>query len=195
MKNKIFILLILCIVLFGFVYFFGKQNRQTQVSLTPTPSVSIIPSASISATTAQTVLGVRTKTLGCQAVNALPDRDCTPGAVFPSVTKDDICVSGYAKSVRNVSTEEKSQVFAQYGIVTHSPGEYEVDHLISLELGGSNDIANLWPEAANPTPGFHEKDKVENYLHDQVCNGTMSLQDAQQQIVSNWLEIYQKLPR
>jgi hypothetical protein len=27
-------------------------------------------------------------------------------------------------------------------------GAYEVDHLIPLELGGDNVIANLWPEAA-----------------------------------------------
>ena len=33
---------------------------------------------------------------------------------------------------------------------------------MSLELGGSNDIKNLWPEAALPTPGFHEKDAVED---------------------------------
>ena len=49
----------------------------------------------------------------------------------------------------------------------------------------SNDIANLWPEAASPTPGFHQKDEVENYLHDQVCSGAMSLKDAQTEIATN----------
>lgn len=42
--------------------------------------------------------------------------------------------------------------------------------------GGSNNIANLWPEAASPKPGFHEKDQVENYLHDQVCSGAISFE-------------------
>ena len=69
-------------------------------------------------------------------------------------------------------------MYAEYGISSHTTGEYEVDHLISLELGGSNDISNLWPEAANPKPGFHKKDSVDNYLHDQVCSGAISLQDA-----------------
>jgi hypothetical protein len=38
-----------------------------------------------------------------------------------------------------------------------------------LEPGRSNSIRNLWPEAALPEPGFHEKDKIENDLHRQVC--------------------------
>ncbi len=139
-------------------------------------------------------IGQRSKNSGCAAHNALPDSACTPGAIIPNATKDQICTPGYSSSVRDVPTSEKDQVYGEYGITQHSAGEYEVDHLISLELGGSNDIANLWPEAASPKPGFHEKDKVENYLHDQVCNGAVSLQDAQRQIATNWLSIYQSMP-
>jgi len=35
---------------------------------------------------------------------------------------------------------------------------------------------------------------VENYLHDQVCSGAMSLQDAQTQIATNWLAVYHRMP-
>lgn len=150
------------------------------------------PSAS---PTAGVQIGQRTKTSGCQANGPLPDSACTPGAIFASVTKDQVCQSGYAKSVRDVPDSEKNQVYAEYGITSHSPGEYEVDHLISLELGGSNDIANLWPEAAEPRPGYHEKDRVENYLHQQVCSGAMSLQEAQVQIATNWLAAYNSMPK
>jgi len=87
----------------------------------------------------------------------------------------------------------KRAVYARYGIASHSPGEYEVDHLVSLELGGSNAIKNLWPEAAAPRPGFHEKDKVENYLHRRVCHGTMTLHTAQRLIATNWLGVYATL--
>jgi hypothetical protein len=66
----------------------------------------------------------------------------------------------------------------------------EVDHLIALELGGSNSIRNLWPEAALPKPGFHEKDKVENYLHRRVCAGRMTLRVAQRKMARNWLAVY-----
>ncbi len=140
-------------------------------------------------------LGQRTRTSGCRASGALPDGACTPGAIIQSATREQICQPGYARSVRDVPDSEKEQVYAGYGIASHQPGQYEVDHLISLELGGSNDLANLWPEVAEPRPGFHEKDQVENYLHDQVCSGAMSLQDAQHQIASNWLAVYEKMPR
>ena len=69
----------------------------------------------------------------------------------------------------------------------------EVDHLVPLELGGNNDIANLWPEAAYPAPGFHEKDKVENYLHDQVCSGAIPMKEAQIEIATNWLAVYHRM--
>jgi hypothetical protein len=137
--------------------------------------------------------GVQTKTSGCVAHGGLQDSACTPGAIFLNVTKNDICQSGYARSVRNVPQSEKGQVYAEYSIIHHSTGEYEVDHLVSLELGGSNDIANLWPEAASPKPGFHEKDKVENYLHDQICSGAVSLQQAQIEIATNWLTVYNQM--
>jgi hypothetical protein len=139
--------------------------------------------------------GVQTKTSGCQVHDSLPDSACTPGAIFASATTDQICQSGYASSVRNVPTSEKDQAYAEYGITSHAAGQYEVDHLVSLELGGSNDIANLWPEAAQPTPGFHQKDQVENYLHDQVCAGSLSLHDAQVEIATNWLDVYHQMPQ
>ena len=140
------------------------------------------------------VLGRRTKTSGCVSANGLPDSTCTPGAIFPDATVAQICTPGYSSSVRNVPQYIKDKAYAEYGIASHAPGEYEVDHLISLELGGSNAIANLWPEPADPRPGFHEKDKVENYLHDQVCSGKMSLAQAQAQIATNWFAVYQTLP-
>ncbi len=137
--------------------------------------------------------GVRTKTSGCildRSPGAIEDKGCSPGDIIPSATKDVICVPGYSSSVRNVPESEKNDVYAEYGVTSHTTGEYEVDHLISLELGGSNDISNLWPEPADPKPGFHEKDKVENYLHKQVCSGAMSLAAAQRAIVDNWIAVY-----
>lgn len=137
--------------------------------------------------------GVQTKRSGCRVQGPLQDKACTPGAIIPTATKSTICRSGYAGSVRNVPQSEKNQVYAEYGIVSHTAGQYEVDHLVSLELGGSNDIANLWPEAASPKPGFHEKDRVENYLHDQVCSGAMPLRKAQIEIATNWLVAYRSM--
>jgi hypothetical protein len=125
----------------------------------------------------------------CHVRGALPDPVCTPGAVFP-VTAEQVCKPGYARSVRNVPESEKLAVYKEYGITYHVPGSYEVDHLVSLELGGSNDIKNLWPEAAKPKPGYHEKDAVENSLHQQVCSKVITLEEAQREIATNWLAVY-----
>ncbi|MBO0778885.1 MAG: HNH endonuclease [Ktedonobacteraceae bacterium] len=166
-----------------------------EVTITPTGVQTTTPTAiSMGNNQAEPQWGTRTKTSGCQVNGPLQDQACTPGAIFPDATKEQICVPGYASSVRNVSTSLKNKVYASYGVKTRRPGQYEVDHLVSLQLGGSNDISNLWPEAAEPKPGFHEKDRVENWLHDQVCDGKMTLKDAQIKIATNWLAVYQTIP-
>ena len=66
-----------------------------------------------------------------------------------------------------------------------------MDHFIPLEIGGSNDIKNLWLEPATPTPGFHQKDQFENFEHGQVCNGTISAAEAQRRMVSDWYLYWQ----
>jgi hypothetical protein len=65
---------------------------------------------------------------------------------------------------------------------------------VNLSIGGSNTLANLWPEAINPKPGSREKGKVESYLHDRVCAGKISLQEAQIEIATNWLSVYNRMP-
>ena len=66
----------------------------------------------------------------------------------------------------------------------------ELDHLVSLELGGTNASANLFPEAASPQPGSHEKDRLENALHDEVCSGRIRLRSAQLLIAGDWVKAY-----
>lgn len=157
------------------------------------PRSSTTPSATISQT--EPHWGVQTKTAGCVPQNGLPDTACTPGAIFTDATKAKICVPGYARSVRDVPQSLKDKVYSEYGITHHATGQFEVDHLVSLQLGGSNDIANLWPEAASPKPGFHEKDGVENYLHAQICSGAISLRQAQIEIATNWLAVYNQMSK
>ncbi len=139
-------------------------------------------------------IGLRVKSADCEIQGPLPDSDCTPGSIFPNATKDEICVSGYSKKVRNVSTKLKKKVFSQYGISYPVPfGSYEVDHLIPLALGGNNDIANLWPKSAQPFPGFYEKNIVGNYLHEEVCANRVDLSVAQKRIANSWFLIYNSI--
>ena len=154
---------------------------------TPAPPVPAVPS----------VLGISiplghvTKRRGCRVRGGLPDRRCTPGARFSRVTAKDVCRPGYSSSVRHVTAATKDAVYAAYGIGAHFDGQDgEVDHLVSLELGGSNARANLFPEAATPRPGSHEKDRLENALHREVCDGQISLRHAQHVISGNWVTAY-----
>ena len=121
-----------------------------------------------------------------------PDSTKTPGATL-AVTVQDICTPGYSHKVRNVPGEVKEQVYESYGIPSHEPGEYEIDHLISLELGGSNSARNLWPESYWTAPwNAHVKDVLENTLHREVCAGRLPLATAQHDIATDWIAAYQK---
>ncbi len=182
----------------GVIVAFGLILSGCGVTITTNPGNGA-PSAGTTSTAsngqAEPKWGMQARTSGCQVQGPLPDSACTPGDIIPTASKDQICQSGYSRSVRNVPQSVKTQAYDEYGIRSRVAGQYEVDHLVSLELGGSNSIANLWPEPASPQPGFHEKDRVENYLHDQVCSGAISLKDAQIEIATNWLTIYNRMPK
>lgn len=128
----------------------------------------------------------------------LPDPNCTPGVTNSDVTQANIqttiCVSGYTKTIRpsaSYTDKLKLQQIQQYGYLDTNPSDYEEDHFISLEIGGNpTDPKNLWPE---PHPSTNEKDKVEDYLHREVCKGTMTLIQAQSEITQNWYTVYQQL--
>jgi hypothetical protein len=137
------------------------------------------------------LLLTRTRTTGC-ALGALPDRHCSPGAVYSGLSKAVICSAGFhTAAIRNVPEAEKHQVEVEYGLAPRGYGSaLEIDHIVSLELGGSNDIANLFPERA---PGFHAKDRLENRLHGLVCSGQMTLRSAQQQIAADWTSLYRRV--
>jgi hypothetical protein len=139
-------------------------------------------------------LNISTSTLPtnglCKGNLSLPDPKCTPGAVL-TTDKNVICVPGYTKNVRNVSMEDKQKVFEMYGIDYSLRNNYEVDHLISLELGGSNDVSNLWPEPYLIDNGAGIKDRLENLLHQKMCDGKISVEEAQKEIAADWLKYYE----
>jgi hypothetical protein len=131
----------------------------------------------------------------------LPNSARTPGATNPSVSQANIgrtiCVSGWTATVRPSSSvttglkvEQLASGYTYEGDTT--TGDYEEDHLISLEIGGAPDAeANLWPEPYNTSEGARVKDVVENKLHSLVCDGTISLATAQRAIATNWWVAYQ----
>jgi len=127
-----------------------------------------------------------------------PDPSLTPGQALPGVTAEDICQPGYSASVRHVTAAVRRSVFAHYGLDGNHTGYCfgtegcELDHLVSLELGGSNDESNLWPEPYDGPWNAHVKDKLENRLHRLVCNGGISLSEAQKIEATDWISAYRQ---
>ena len=135
----------------------------------------------------------------CRAFSAdLPDAKLTPGKPDPTLTTERLCAKGFStKTVRNVTIETRVAAFGGYGIVCKNrtptcAKEFELDHLVSLELGGSNDVLNLWPEAHAGQWGARVKDQLENKLHALVCAGTITLDEAQNGIATDWISLYKK---
>lgn len=134
----------------------------------------------------------------CHVRGQLPDPACTSGAIDPAITAALLC-SGHYSTRTYRPPESQTQAFKYdeaypaYGIPAST--RTELDHLVSLELGGANDAANLWPEIP-PTP--NPKDTVENALHAWVCavSGAASqdrLRKAQLAIAGNWTTAEQVL--
>lgn len=125
----------------------------------------------------------------------------TPGALARDakgrvLSKDYICAKKWGTDRRHVTPYMKVVVATSYGVerkqvVARGKGPCcEFDHLIPRELGGADDVKNLWPQ---PWADAQKKDKLENYLHRQVCAGKMDLADAQAAIAKDWIAAYGKM--
>ena len=129
-----------------------------------------------------------------QSYLPLPDPSCTPGVYNSDVTQSTIdstiCVSGWTATVRpptSYTNALKAQGIIDYGYSDTSMSDYEEDHQIPLELGGSpRDPNNLWPEPHSGTKNSTTKDGVETKLKNAVCNGTITLNAARTAIKANW---------
>jgi hypothetical protein len=139
----------------------------------------------------------------------LPNPELSPGKVR-TTDADEVCHEK-AKDFRGDTLE---QIYREYGVTPHqgicldtrrmTKGGHgkpphivvescEVDHIVSLELGGADDPANLFIQPYNPAngvPGAHAKDRLENWLHQQVCKHGMPLVDAQKAIRTDWYQAY-----
>lgn len=186
------------------------KHAASQSAITSPPGPEAAPgtaqetSGGPASTVAATAPATPVDTTGGVTINAagavLPDPRRTPGAINPAVNQSDIhstiCVSGWTATVRPSSTyttdlkvKQLASGYAYRGDT--STADYEEDHLISLEIGGSpTSELNLWPEPYNTPDGARVKDVVENKLHDLVCAGSITLATAQHAIASNWWTAY-----
>jgi hypothetical protein len=154
------------------------------------------------------VIRVDAQGIPANVVKFFPFRDWAAKYAPDKKVRSDLSPAAISAVAHSFSFPNPAPVRIEFNPVTENPSNaskdgghagqesyYEIDHLISLELGGADDVRNLWPEPYTPRPGAHEKDSVENYLHAQVCNGKMDLAEAQRAIVANWLDIYVRMPK
>jgi hypothetical protein len=128
---------------------------------------------------------------GIAAVQAasLPRPNLTPGTALniPS----EICLASRPENPAAIPVSERKEVFREYGMDYRHAGDYELDHLITPALGGTDDIHNLWPEPYAQTEwNAHVKDQLEDLLHNMVCSGQIDLPTAQRAIAANWIKAY-----
>jgi hypothetical protein len=140
------------------------------------------------------LLGPRTRSSGCRRGQE-PDRRCSPGAYYSGLTAAGICSSTFRTgTIRDVPQSEKFAVEREYGMAARPYGRtIEIDHIVALELGGSNDIANLFPEPGSGPADYHVKDRLETRAHDTVCAGRLSLRTAQLSMAVDWEAFYRRL--
>ncbi|MBX7551784.1 hypothetical protein K1Y78_28135 [Streptomyces sp. tea 10] len=161
------------------------------------PLVTTLSAFALAAAGLTATMGTAHAASCSQSYLPLPDSSCTPGALNPDVTQDTIdstiCVSGWTSTVRppsSYTTALKKQQIVEYGYADTSLSDYEEDHFVPLELGGSpTSEQNLWPEPRYDTGTGYvsaNKDTVENKLKTAVCDGQVNLSDAQNAIMTDW---------
>lgn len=133
---------------------------------------------------------------------ARPNAQMTPGARNRAVTQDTIdetiCVRGYTKTIRpptSYTSPLKRRQIRQYGYDDHRMRDYEEDHLIALEIGGSpSSPRNLWPQPHNVIGGWgsYAKDRLENKMHTLVCRRKLPLAEAQSMMAKDWIAAYKR---
>jgi hypothetical protein len=121
-----------------------------------------------------------------------PQSVLTPGETRP-ISIAEVCRNSEAEVVAlNVPDETRRKVFAAYGITSPRPNQFEVDYLITPDLGGTESIRNLWPQPYSARWNARVKDQLEQRLHQLVCSGKLDLATAQHDIAVDWIGAYKK---
>jgi hypothetical protein len=116
----------------------------------------------------------------------LPAADLTPGRAIPGATRSAVCAADWGRAIHAPRYGSKLAAFTGYGISIHDRTTYRVDHLVPISLGGSNDVANLWPQPVTGRGSAGTKDALERRLHQLVCAGKVPLATAQRAIAADW---------
>jgi hypothetical protein len=123
----------------------------------------------------------------------LPDPALTPGVARTDLTVEQICKTKWGKDHRAVTAAMKRQVFLAYGYAKQNKDPRcpcEIDHLISRELGGADDVKNLWVQSYQGQWNAHDKDRLENRLHKEMCAGNLTLEETSTMLRDDWRKAF-----
>jgi hypothetical protein len=123
----------------------------------------------------------------------MPDPNLTPGCITHVASQDVAAGRRPTPTARRVTHATKRYIFMSYGIPDQDDALYEIDHLVPLELGGSNAPSNLWPQPIVSTYTGDEKDRLENNVHAMVARGTITPVQAINLWAYNWVDAYRLL--
>ena len=117
------------------------------------------------------------------------------GAIYTDVSLDAIKKPNFDKTSRNVDQSLKNAVFRRDGYDPEkiNTGDFEIDHLIPVSIGGASTIDNLWTQSYVSQPlNAHTKDRLEVRLLKLVRDGKVPLAQAQREIAADWTKAYVK---
>jgi len=119
-----------------------------------------------------------------------PNNFVTPGA--KTKAKDaEVCAADFSGSAKAIAGWQRDEALKRYGRDASSYSG-ELDHLIPVSLGGSNDPDNLWPMPDNKEYGIAAKRELEDKLHQMVCAKEITLKDAQDSLKKDWTKAYDR---
>ena len=121
---------------------------------------------------------------------SLPVASITPGATW-EVSAEELC-SGTTHT-RPITSAMRAEVLNAYGVESVPSDQYELDYLITPELGGATDARNLWPQKySSPIWNARVKDELERLLPQLVCSRQLDLATAQRDMAADWVAAYKK---
>lgn len=116
----------------------------------------------------------------------MPDPDMTPGSLCQNPDSQ-----RYPEQInycrRNVSKSTKNFVIKKYDQELHfkvsnmNRGDFKIDHLIPLCMGGSNQVDNLWPQHRSI---YGITDKLEQRLCEALSKAVLTQNEAVERILN-----------
>jgi hypothetical protein len=146
----------------GRTYFFTSPDGNIRVTERVCPSIDDVPEPGT-----------------CSVIAGVPQ--CAPG----DTETDDLDIICHQKTeIRRCTFSQsfKKKIAKAYKAKVVG----EIDHRIPLELGGSNNVRNLWPQGKD----YAHKDVIEGDLHRAVCLGKLTLEAARTLVLNSWEQLY-----